>query len=119
MKRLLLVLSLLPVALSAAPQWIWSGKTAADKEKATFRKTFSVACDLKSATLSVVCDNGATAFLNGKQVLDNPDWQETSKADVKAVLKAGENELRFDAPFTPEKVLMNIYFDNAESKTTG
>jgi putative heme-binding domain-containing protein len=90
-------LLLLPLSLSAAPQWIWITNKAKDDEKATFKKTFTIEGEIKSATLFVVCDNGADALLNGKKVLENPDWTETSKADVKASLKAGENELRFDA----------------------
>jgi putative heme-binding domain-containing protein len=97
MKRLILSLLLLPLALHAAPQWIWSAKKAGDKDRATFRKTFLVTGDVKSATLSVVCDNGATAFVNGKRLLENPDWTETSTVDAKAYLKAGDNELRIDA----------------------
>lgn len=87
----------LPLSLSAAPQWIWTAKKASDGQKATFKKTFTIQGEVKSATLSVSCDNGADALLNGKKVLTNPDWMEATKADVKAALKAGENELRFDA----------------------
>lgn len=97
MKRLILSLLLLPFALHAAPQWIWSSKKAGDKDRATFRKTFVVTGEVKSATLSVVCDNGATAFVNGKRLLENPDWTETSTVDAKVYLKAGDNELRIDA----------------------
>lgn len=97
MKRLLLSLLLLPMASQAAPQWIWSSKQAQPQERATFRKSFQVAGEVKTAMLTVVCDNGAAALLNGKKVLENPDWMETTRADVKAALKAGENELRLDA----------------------
>ncbi|HSI62098.1 MAG TPA: heme-binding protein, partial [Candidatus Saccharimonadia bacterium] len=97
LKSLLASALLLPLSLTAAPQWIWTSKKAADNEKATFKKSFTIVGEIKSATLSVVCDNGADALLNGKKVLENPDWTETSKADVKASLKTGENELRFDA----------------------
>lgn len=87
----------LPLSLSAAPQWIWTAKKATDGQKATFKKTFTIDGEVKSATLSVSCDNGADALLNGKKVFTNPDWMEATKADVKAALKSGENELRFDA----------------------
>lgn len=93
MKRILLAL-LLVSPLTAAPQWIWSSKNAGDKETAIFRKTFAVSGEAKTATLTLVCDNGASASVNGKEVLINPDWMETSKVDVKTALKAGENELR-------------------------
>lgn len=97
MKPLLFSLLLLPFTVHAAPQWIWSSHSPQDKERATFRKSFPVAGEVKSATLTVVCDNGAVAFVNGKRVLENPDWTETSKVEVKAYLKAGDNELRLDA----------------------
>jgi putative heme-binding domain-containing protein len=87
----------LPLSLSAAPQWIWTAKKVSDGQKATFKKTFKIEGEVKSATLSVSCDNGADAFLNGKKIFTNPDWMEATKADVKAAIKAGENELRFDA----------------------
>lgn len=92
MKRILLAL-LLVSPLSAAPQWIWSSKNAGDNDAAIFRKTFTVPGEAKTATLTVVCDNGATAAVNGKNLLNNADWTDTTKADVKSALKAGENEL--------------------------
>jgi hypothetical protein len=97
MKPLLFCLLLLPFTLHAAPQWIWSAKKAGDKDRPTFRTTFTVSGEVDTADLTVVCDNGATAFINGKKVLTNPDWQETSKADVKAQIKAGDNVIRVDA----------------------
>lgn len=97
MTRLLLTLLLLPLTLHAAPQWIWSSHSPQDKERTTFRKAFVVAGEVKSATLTVVCDNGATGFINGKRVIENPDWTETSKVDAKVYIKPGDNELRLDA----------------------
>ena len=86
-----------PLPLDAAPQWIWTAKPAKDGEKATFRKTFTVAGPVKSATLQFTCDNGATAYLNGTKIANNADWNKPTKADLRNLLKAGENELRFEA----------------------
>ncbi len=97
MKFVLTLLLSIPLLATAAPHWIWTSKNAQPEEKATFRKTFTVTGEIKSAKITVVCDNGATAFLNGKKVVDNPDWTETSSADVKANLKTGENELSIKA----------------------
>lgn len=97
MKSVTALLLTLPLLAQAAPEWIWSSTKAKPQEHATFKKSFTVTGEIKSATLSVVCDNGATGIVNGTKVLDNPDWQFTTKADVKATLKAGENELRIDA----------------------
>jgi len=93
MKPLLILLALVPLSLTAAPEWIWSSKTAQKNETATFRKTFTLAGEVKSAVLMVSGDNGASAVLNGKAIFENPDWMQSTKADVKPVLKSGENEL--------------------------
>ncbi len=81
----------------AAPQWIWTSKTAKDGEKATFRTTFNLQDAALTAQLLFTCDNGATAYLNGTKVAENPDWTSPTKADLSKLLKAGDNELRFDA----------------------
>jgi putative heme-binding domain-containing protein len=90
-----LALSALP--LHAEPQWIWTAKAAKDGEKASFRKTFNVTGEVRSARLDFTCDNGATAFINGKQVAENSDWTEPTKAKLNDFLKPGENEIRIDA----------------------
>ncbi len=93
---LLLLLSLLG-SVSAEPQWIWSKPNAEAQEKATFRHRFEVKGAAKTAKLTLTCDNGATAFLNGKQVVVNEDWQLPARADALKFLKAGENELTIQA----------------------
>jgi putative heme-binding domain-containing protein len=82
-----------PITLRAEPEWIWSQKGAATGEKQVFRKTFQISGAVKSATLTVTCDNSATANLNGQQVLENPDWNTPTKADVAKQLRTGANEL--------------------------
>jgi len=89
----LLCAVLLPLALRAKPQWIWSQKQAYDGEKEIFRKTFTVTGDIKTAILRLACDNGATATLNGKNVLENPDWNQPVHGDVTKDLHTGQNEL--------------------------
>jgi len=94
----LLALALsLPLAAFAEPQWIWSSKNAGDKDKATFKHTFELLDDIKSATLNVSCDNGAKVFINGKLAAENPDWMQPTKAEVKAQLQVGSNEIKADA----------------------
>ncbi len=80
----------------ADPEWIWLSKNAKPNEKVTLKKEFEIKGEVKSATLQLTCDNGATAVLNGQKALENPDWQFPSKGDVKALLKPGKNELRLD-----------------------
>ena len=96
-RLLALLLFTLPILADAEPVWIWSSKQAHEDENEQFRKTFTVQGEIKSATLVVTCDNGAKAFLNGKEALTNPDWMKPSRADVKNLLHAGQNELRLDA----------------------
>ena len=86
-----------PLAAFADPQWIWTGSPPKPNEQATFRKTFTVTGAVKTAVLEFTCDNGATALINGAKVAENPDWMKPTKAGVAKNLKAGENELRFDA----------------------
>jgi putative heme-binding domain-containing protein len=88
---------LLAAPLRADQEWIWTSKSAKDGEKATFKKSFTVAGAVKSASLSFTCDNGATAVLNGAKVAENKDWQYPVKIDVTRMVKTGANELRFDA----------------------
>ena len=83
----------IPLALRAEPQWIWSQKGAAAQEQQVFRHSFKVAGAVKSATLSLTCDNSATAKLNGQAVLQNKDWNQPERVDVTKQLKAGDNEL--------------------------
>src|SRR5436190_17577447 len=96
-------LASLPILLTlvlparSEPQWIWTSKNARSQEKATFRKSFVIDGVVKRATLSLTCDNGATALLNGAQVARNPDWMDPTKADVTKWIKTGENELRIEA----------------------
>jgi len=100
MKRFLfplLVVALAPVAVQAEPQWIWLSKKAQDRERATFKTSFTVPGAVKSAQLEFTCDNGARAFLNGKPAGEAPDWQQPVKVDVAKLLTAGANELRFEA----------------------
>ena len=85
------------VPLHAVPQWIWTSKDAKDDDKATFIKTFTIKGEVKSARLNFTCDNGATAFVNGKKVAENADWDQPTKVKIEAFLKPGENEIRFDA----------------------
>jgi putative heme-binding domain-containing protein len=86
-----------PLAARAEPQWIWVDKKAKADERATFKTSFELPGPVKNATLTFTCDNGATALLNEQKAGINPDWQQPTKTDVAKLLKAGKNELRFDA----------------------
>lgn len=77
--------------------WIWISQNSGDRDIGIFTKSFTLGGEVKAATLVVSCDNGAKASLNGQPVLENPDWQSPTTADVKARLKPGENELSIRA----------------------
>ncbi|MEQ1851874.1 MAG: heme-binding protein, partial [Chthoniobacteraceae bacterium] len=97
--RIVALAAFLGTALTALaePQWIWLSKNAKQGEKVALKREFEIPGEVKSATLQVTCDNGATALLNGQKALENPDWQQPVAGDVKALLKTGKNELRLDA----------------------
>ena len=86
-----------PILAHSAPQWVWTSKAAKENSKAVFKKSFTVAGPVKSASLSLTCDNGATGVLNGQTVAENKDWSAPVKVDVTKAIKAGVNELRIDA----------------------
>ncbi|MGI8965060.1 MAG: hypothetical protein ACR2H1_03110, partial [Limisphaerales bacterium] len=75
------------------PEWIWSGKTAAENEVRYFRKTFTLNDNVTKAVLSAAADDEAQIFLNGKMVLDAKTWEKATRADVTGELQKGENVL--------------------------
>ncbi|CAN5375690.1 DUF1080 domain-containing protein [soil metagenome] len=82
----------------AAPSWIWSSKSPGGSDRATFRTSVEIPeGGVSMAMLAVTCDNGATAFLNGEKVLENPDWQEPTRRDITDLLNPGTNELTLEA----------------------
>ena len=56
-----------------------------------FRKAIKLNKETKSANLTMSCDNGFEAFVNGKKVLVGSDWGNAQKTDVKKHLKPGMN----------------------------
>jgi len=81
------------------PSWIWGQGAAQNNETVFFRKIVRLntkdlgpgAKQVQSAKLTMSCDNGFEAFINGKKVLAGSDWNNARTADVKKHLKAGEN----------------------------
>lgn len=92
--RTLFLSFVLVTSLQAAPQWIWLTKDATKDNAVSFRHSFEIPSNAHFATLELTCDNGADAFINGKKVLTNPDWQEPTKMDISKAIKPGEkNEI--------------------------
>ncbi len=83
--------------IHADPVWIWSTPNAAAREQVTFVKKFALDGEMASARLHFTCDNGATAWINGKQAAVNLDWDKPTLENVSELLKPGENEIRVAA----------------------
>jgi len=78
----------------AAPSWIWSSKTPQAQDKATFRTSFEIPKGgVSMVKLEFTCDNGSVAFLNGKRVATNQDWQKATQRDLTDLVKVGKNVL--------------------------
>ena len=77
--------------------WVWypegDPRVAAPPGTRYFRGKVELPGDRKvtKAVAMVAADNGATVFVNGKQVGQNGAWLVPSEMDVKEQLKAGEN----------------------------
>ena len=73
------------------PNWIWGAGKANENETVFFRKVIRLNKPVKSAKLTMSCDNGFEAFINGKKVLAGGDWSAARTADVKKHLTVGRN----------------------------
>ena len=73
------------------PSWIWGAGAAKDNETVYFRKVIRLNKPTQSAKLTLSCDNGFEAFVNGKKVLAGGDWNNARTADVKKYLNVGRN----------------------------
>ena len=78
-------------AAEEKPSWIWGTGAVKDKETVYFRKVIRLNKPTLSAKLTMSCDNGFEAFVNGKKVLAGGDWNNARTADVKKHLNVGRN----------------------------
>ncbi len=85
-----LCLSLLPLAAHAAPQWIWSSKTAGDNESVWTRAAVDIA-DVKGVRVQVSCDNSCEIWINGEFAGKSSEWAEPAKVSAAKFLKPGRN----------------------------
>lgn len=86
-----------PVLAHAEPQWIWLSKQAKDNERVALRREFELKGEVKSASFQFTVDNAGVALLNGQKMADNEAWNAPTKANAKALLRPGKNEIRIDA----------------------
>jgi hypothetical protein len=62
-----------------SPEWIWSDGKPGDKDVRFFRKEFRMTDAPEKATLRFAADNKATAFLDGKPVGENTEWNDPTQ----------------------------------------
>ncbi len=83
--------------ISAPPvKWIWNSKSART-ETIYARRQWTLSTPLKSSKLSITCDNGFTAFVNGQKVGSGSQWETHYEFDIKKYLHNGDNVLAVQA----------------------
>jgi len=93
MKRIFLALSLIipVIAFGQTPQWIWPDRSE-KTETVYFRKVVELpAGKIQKAQLIATCDNGFSAYINGKPALAGNEWGNKYAKDVTKLLTAGRN----------------------------
>ena len=80
-------------AEAAAPQWLWSSKSAQPNEDIQLRKTFTVKPGLKSASLAITCDNWVRTQINKTRLGQHYNWKTPLRQDVAKAIKPGENTI--------------------------
>jgi putative heme-binding domain-containing protein len=85
------------VSAAPKPEWIWR-EDKTDNEPIFLRHKFTVGSEVKEARLYCTCDNGATLWLNGKEVGTAPDWgNPILLADAKKFVQSGDNQIAVKA----------------------
>jgi hypothetical protein len=77
-------------------KWIWNSKSART-ETIYARRQWTLSIPLKSSKLSITCDNGFTAFVNGQKVGSGSQWETHYEFDIKKYLHNGDNVLAVQA----------------------
>ncbi|HUG90833.1 MAG TPA: c-type cytochrome, partial [Planctomycetaceae bacterium] len=84
-------------AEQTTPEWIWGSARARGDDRFFFRKDFEVDSRLASAALVATGDNRIVVSLNGRQVLDDSEWQSPARVDVRRHVKRGKNTFVVEA----------------------
>jgi len=77
-------------------KWIWNNESAGT-ETIFARRQWTLNSPLKSSKLSITCDNGFTAFINGQKVGSGNQWETHYEFDIKKYLHNGDNVLAVEA----------------------
>jgi mono/diheme cytochrome c family protein len=81
--------------------WIWRDEMGSDDSVPTFRKTFPLPAVPFSARALVAYDGPFVITVNGKKVSDVRGTAGPSSIDIRAALRAGENEITITANKRP------------------
>lgn len=85
------------VGKAPKPQWIWRSDKI-DNEPIYLRHSFEVSGEIKEARLYTTCDNGATVWINGKEIGRVPDWgNPILLMNAEKLLKDGTNQVAVEA----------------------
>ncbi|MCP4173452.1 MAG: DUF1549 domain-containing protein [Fuerstiella sp.] len=82
--------------ITASGQWIWTYANTASSpagERAAFRKQLTIAKKPRGAVMVITCDNEYTAWVNGKKVGGDKDWNSIEVLNLSRHLKNGANEI--------------------------
>ncbi|MEZ6126536.1 MAG: DUF1549 domain-containing protein [Planctomycetaceae bacterium] len=82
--------------LALQGRWIWSSEKAVEMpagQVVAFRRRFEVPDARRSVALVATCDNEYTAYLNGRKLGGDANWQTIETFDLTGHLRAGENDL--------------------------
>jgi hypothetical protein len=99
---------------------VWSaGPSEADAMRMYARKSFEVpAREVKSATLTVTCDDHCVVWLNGQRVAATDDWQKPARVEVKTAVKTGRNVLAVECrdDKKPAGLLLRLVLEGSDGK---
>jgi len=77
----------------AAAAWIWKSVTPADQEKVFFRREFQLPPEIKSASITLMCDDRQVLFVNGQEIGSNEGWQTSHTYNVLPQLNQGSQNI--------------------------
>ena len=78
--------------------WIWKSNKPTEGEKVFFRREFQLPVDLKSAAVTVICDDWHRLIVNGQDLGMSGDWSTPRTYDVLPHLKQnGRNIIAVEA----------------------
>ncbi|MBX9679311.1 MAG: HEAT repeat domain-containing protein [Gemmataceae bacterium] len=85
----------------AGAKWIWdqpeADSQAQTNEPRYVRRTFEVNGDVAKAELRITCDNEYVAYVNGKKIGGDANWNSVETFDVAKHLSRGKNLLAIEA----------------------